>query len=43
MICKKVAAYFTLREDVIFFADEKGKIYMEDMNIMETLFPMITA
>ena len=39
----KVAQYFTLREDLIFFADEKESIYMEDMNILETLFPLINA
>lgn len=39
----KIAAYFTLREDLIFFADKNDTIYMEDMQIMETLFPLIDA
>lgn len=42
-IKKKVASYFTLREDLIFFADEQDTIYMEDMRIIETLFPLLTA
>lgn len=42
-IKKKVASYFTLREDLIFFADEHDAIYMEDMVIVETLFPLLTS
>ncbi len=42
-IKKKVASYFTLREDLIFFADEHNTIYMEDMSLIETLFPLHTS
>jgi uncharacterized protein YneR len=42
-IKKKEASYFTLREDLIFFADEHDTIYMEDMVIVETLFPLLTS
>jgi len=28
---------------LIFFADEQESIYMEDMNILETLFPLINV
>jgi hypothetical protein len=42
-IKQKVAQYFTLREDLVFFADENDCIFMEDMKIVDTLFPLINA
>ena len=41
-----MATYFGLKEDIIFFADKEGPdgtIYMEDMQVLQTLFPFITA
>ena len=43
---KIVATYFGLPPNIMFFSDSSsasGKIYMKDMKVLHTLFPMITA
>ena len=38
-----MSEHFGLPKNIIFFADPKGMIYMNDMNVLHTLFPMRTA
>ena len=40
---KIVSEHFGLPIHIIFFSDAEGKIYMKDMNVLKTLFPMLTA
>ena len=40
---KIVSEHFGLPINIIFFSDAEGRIYMKDMNVLKTLFPMITA
>ena len=42
-VTKIVATYFGLPAKIMFFSDREGTIYMNDMKVLDTLFPMITA
>ena len=40
---KIVAEYFGLPPNIMFFSDSEGIIYMKDMKVRQTLFPMYSA